>query len=82
MVLVSDLHYGLTRKQFRGQSEVPSTIVNKGMIQQINQLPRLTIPNDQGVSAGNTSGAIDCLIATGDIANRQESPSPSDHIPL
>ena len=77
MVLVSDLHYGLTRKQFRGQSEVPSTIVNKGMIQQINQLPRLTIPNDQGVSAGNTIGAIDCLIATGDIANRQESPSPA-----
>jgi len=77
MVFSSDAHYGVTRKSFRGDSNVTGTIVNAAMIKQINSLPNVQIPDDGGVNAGNTIGPIDFMIQTGDIANRMEPPVQS-----
>jgi hypothetical protein len=74
MVFSSDAHYGITRKTFRGDSNVTGTIVNAAMIKQINSLPGAEIPKDSGVNAGNTVGPVDFMIQTGDIANRMEPP--------
>ncbi len=72
-VFTSDVHYGLTRKTFRGDEDVAAHIVNAAMIKQINTLPGLLLPADKGVRAGKKIGWIDYLIETGDIANRQEN---------
>src|SRR5689334_15483226 len=70
MVFSSDAHYGISRKSFRGDSNVTGTVVNAAMIKQINSLPGAEIPNDGGVNAGNTVGPIDFIVQAGDIANR------------
>ena len=72
LVLVSDVHYGITRKHFRHADSVASTVVNKAMIAAINRLPIATLPGDSGIAAGRRVGAIDALLVTGDIANREE----------
>ena len=72
LVLVSDIHYGITRKHFRHADSVTSTIVNKAMIAAINRLPMETLPGDSGIAADRRVGAIDALVITGDIANREE----------
>jgi predicted MPP superfamily phosphohydrolase len=77
IVFTSDAHYAITRKAFRGDSNVNSHIVNTAMISQINSLPTLNLPADNGVSAGNNIGYIDYLIEGGDIANRMEIPYQS-----
>jgi len=71
-VLTSDIHYGIYRPHFRGSDSVPATVVNRAMIAAIDRLPRQHIPNDSGVGAGRAAGAIDALLITGDIANREE----------
>ena len=71
-VLTSDVHYGITRKHFRHADSVASTIVNKAMIAAINRLPMETLPGDSGIAATARVGAIDALLLTGDIANREE----------
>jgi hypothetical protein len=60
IVFTSDVHYGIFRTHFRNGDSVPSTVVNQGMIQAVNRL------------AGQV-GAIDALVITGDIANREEN---------
>lgn len=77
LVYTSDAHFGITRKKFRGADSVPSVIVNRAMIAQINALPDVVLPNDGGVNSGNKVGGIDYLAQTGDITNRQEIPLPS-----
>lgn len=77
MVFTSDAHYGITRKQFRGDSNVNGHLVNAAMIREINTVPFLSLPADGGVGAGKKVGAVDYLIQTGDIANRMEPPYPS-----
>lgn len=72
LVLVSDIHYGITRKHFRHADSVASTVVNKAMIAAINRLPMEALPDDSGMAAGERVGAIDALLVTGDIANREE----------
>lgn len=72
-IYTSDVHYGITRNDFRKGINVDATIVNKAMIEQLNKLPGLALPNDKGVNAGNSVGDIDYIIETGDIANRQEA---------
>lgn len=72
-IYTSDVHYGITRSNFRKGITVDATIVNAAMVQQINKLPRLTLPNDNGIKAGKSVGDIDLIIETGDIANRQEA---------
>lgn len=77
MVFSSDAHYGVTRKAFRGDSNVTGMLVNAAMIKEVNRLPNVQIPNDGGVNAGHTVGPIDFMIQTGDIANRMEPPVQS-----
>src|ERR1700744_6638283 len=77
IVFTSDAHFGITRANFRGKTDVPGVAVNAAMVNEINTLPRLTLPQDGGVSAGRTTGGIDYLIEGGDIANRMEVPIQS-----
>ena len=77
MVFTSDAHYGITRKKFRGDSNVTGHAVNAAMIKKINTMPALVLPQDGGVASGEKIGAVDYLIQTGDIANRMEIPNQS-----
>ncbi|MEO8887237.1 MAG: metallophosphoesterase [Mucilaginibacter sp.] len=74
IVFTSDAHYGFTRKNFRGNTEVSGHKVNAAMISQINTLPGLTLPADGGVNQAKPVKYIDYLIQTGDITNRMEIP--------
>jgi Calcineurin-like phosphoesterase len=76
-VYSSDAHYGITRHQFDGDSNVNAQIVNARMIAKINSLPRTILPQDGGVNAGLPVGAVDYFLQSGDIANRQEIPIQS-----
>lgn len=74
IVYSSDAHYGIKRKQFRGDTAVAGHVVNAAMIKQINTLPHLTLPKDGGINGGKKVLAVDYLIETGDISNRMEYP--------
>jgi len=71
-VFTSDVHYGITRLQFRGADKVPSTVVNRAMIRAMNELPGFELPADGGAGAGQRVGHLDGILITGDIANREE----------
>ncbi|BAU52796.1 metallophosphoesterase family protein [Mucilaginibacter gotjawali] len=77
LIFTSDAHFGISRKAFRGDSNVISEKVNKAMVAQMNSLPGLTFPADNGVDAGKKIDGIDYLIEGGDIANRMEIPIQS-----
>jgi len=77
MVFSSDAHYGISRTKFRGDSNVSSHIVNAAMIQQMNSIPGLTLPQDGGINSGKKAGHVDYIIQAGDIANRMEAPIQS-----
>ena len=77
LVFTSDAHYGITRAEFRSDSNVTGHQVNAAMINQINTLPKLTLPADGGVNSGKQVSNVDYLIQTGDIANRMEIPDQS-----
>lgn len=77
MVFSSDAHYGISRIKFRGDSNVSSHIVNAAMIQQMNSIPGLTLPQDGGINSGEKAGNVNYVIQTGDIANRMEAPIQS-----
>jgi len=72
-VFTSDVHFGLTKPTFRNQKNVAAAEVNAAMIKQINLLPSMNFPDDNGVSANHNINGIDAVIITGDIANRQEN---------
>jgi hypothetical protein len=72
-VVTSDVHYGITRKAFRGDSAVRSSRVNTALIAQINRISSLVLPLDSGVHAGQRVGPVDFVAITGDIANRAEA---------
>lgn len=67
IIFTSDAHYGITRAKFRGDTGVMSRVVNTAMIRQMNTLPQLSLPADNGIGAGNTIGYIDYVIEGGDI---------------
>jgi hypothetical protein len=77
MVYTSDAHYAITRKNFRGDTNVNAKVVNAAMIKAINTVPKLTLPKDKGVGSGKKVTAVDYLVQTGDIANRMEIPYQS-----
>ncbi|WP_214070402.1 metallophosphoesterase [Mucilaginibacter sp. dw_454] len=77
MVYTSDAHYGITRKNFKGDTAVNAKIVNAAMIKAINTVPALTLPDDGGIASGKKVTAVDYLIQSGDIANRMEIPYQS-----
>src|SRR5450755_2234006 len=71
-IVTSDVHYGITRRAFRGDTGVAAARVNAAMVAQINAVPALSLPSDSGVASGRRVGAIDFVAVTGDIANRAE----------
>jgi hypothetical protein len=73
LILTSDVHYGIKRQAFRGDTGVNANVVNAAMVKQINTLPALILPADQGVDAGQLVRRIDYLALTGDIANRMDN---------
>jgi len=77
MVFSSDAHYGINRIKFRGDSNVSSHLVNAAMIQQMNNIPDLRLPQDGGINSGKKAGHVDYVVQTGDIANRMEAPVQS-----
>jgi hypothetical protein len=77
MVFTSDAHYGILRDKFRGDTMVAGNAVNKAMVAQMRRLVDEQLPADKGVAAGQEVTAVDYLIETGDIANRQEPPYQS-----
>jgi predicted MPP superfamily phosphohydrolase len=74
IVFTSDAHYGITRKDFRGKTEVDGHTVNAALVKEINTVPNVKLPLDSGINAGNTVGSVDYIIEGGDIANRMEVP--------
>ncbi|MEO6915882.1 MAG: metallophosphoesterase [Chitinophagaceae bacterium] len=72
LVFCSDVHFGLTKENFRGKKDVTAENVSAAMIQQINMLPGMQLPPDNGVNSGKKIYYIDALIITGDFANREE----------
>ena len=77
IVFTSDVHFGITRPAFDGDSNVPSVAVNARLVTKLNRLPALKLPNDKGIAAGQPVGPVDYLMISGDIANRQEVPIQS-----
>ncbi len=73
-VFTSDAHYGITRMQFRGGNNVDAHVVNAAMVQKMNSIPGVILPEDSGVYAGHVAGSVDFLVEGGDIANRMEVP--------
>jgi len=72
-VLVSDVHYGIERTNFRGAKGVDATVVNAALVARLNVLPAVVFPKDGGLRAGQTVGAVDFVSVTGDVANRMEA---------
>jgi len=72
MVVISDVHYGITRSNFRGDTGVRSQVVNEAMIAQLNSLPKTILPADGGIGAGSLAGPIEGMALTGDIANKMD----------
>lgn len=71
-VLVSDLHYGLARTRFRGDSAVSAAKVNAALAAAVRALPGTRLPDDTGVHAGQPIDELGFVAVTGDIANRAE----------
>ena len=72
-IFCSDVHFGLTRANFRNKVNVPSVEVNAAMVERMNALPDAKLPADGGVGSGEKLGGIEGIIITGDICNRQEA---------
>ncbi|MEA4841290.1 MAG: metallophosphoesterase [Bacteroidales bacterium] len=73
LIYTSDSHYGITRSEFQGASNVDAQVVNAALASRINSMPSVLFPTDNGINAGQKVGAVDYVINTGDIANRQEA---------
>jgi len=71
-IYTSDTHLGIKRLTFRGDSNVYSNVVNTAMVEKMNGLSKVKLPEDGGVNGGNLVDGIDYLINTGDIANRSD----------
>ncbi len=71
-VFTSDVHFGLTKEKFMGNTNVDAFSVNKAMVQAMNQLQGQSFPNDNGVQASQVINGFDATVITGDIANRME----------
>ena len=74
-VILSDVHFGYTRKTAvpDGGTDKDAVSVNAIMAAAVNGLSAMTYPSDGGVGAGTTVGPIDLVAVTGDMANRFES---------
>src|ERR1700691_6786676 len=66
IVFTSDVHFGINRPAFDGDSSVPSVNVNARLVSKINHLPTLSLPRDNGVDAGQPIGPIDYIMIARD----------------
>lgn len=71
-VFTSDVHLGINRGKFRGATNVEARVVSAAMIETINLISKVALPRDDGLHAGRILGAIDFVVITGDLTNRQE----------
>ena len=71
-VFTSDVHFGITRANFRGETNVAAPVVNAALVRAVNSVSAAVLPADGGVRAGQTVGPVDFAVITGDLANRQE----------
>jgi len=71
-VFTSDSHYGITRPEFRGSRNVSAGVVNAALVRRMNQLPASSFPHDGGLRSAMAVGAIDFIVDSGDIVNREE----------
>jgi hypothetical protein len=71
-VFTSDVHFGITRANFRGETNVAAPVVNAALVRAVNGVSAAVLPADGGVRAGQTVGPVDFAVITGDLANRQE----------
>jgi hypothetical protein len=71
-IWTSDTHFGLTKPVFRNDSNVSAAAVNAAMVEQMNKIPFTYFPKDNGTCAGKIVGAVEAVIVTGDLCNRQE----------
>ena len=71
-VFTSDVHFGITRPEFRGGKNVDAREVNTALVTQVNRLPETVFPDDGGRKAGQAVGPLDFMAIGGDITNRQE----------
>lgn len=76
-IFTSDVHFGSTKTEFRGNHKVPSWEVNQAMYNSMKLLPSLKYPNDYGVNSNMKISNIDGIIITGDIASRMENGNQS-----
>ena len=72
-IFTSDVHFGLEKEHFRNKENVAALEVNKAMVQVMNLLPTIQLPNDNGVQQNKMVQGIDAVVITGDIANRMEN---------
>jgi len=72
-VLLSDVHYGIERANFRGAKGVDANVVNAALVARLNALPAGVFPKDGGLRASQAVGAVDFVSVTGDVANRMEA---------
>lgn len=77
IIFTSDLHYGLTKDNFKNNKNFTAEWVNKAMVQEMNKLTGTFLPNDLGVQSNKQLTNFNALIITGDIGNRQEAPIQS-----
>jgi hypothetical protein len=71
-VFSADAHYGITRTEFQGHTDVPAQVVNASLVQKANSLSGATFPKDGGLREGQAVGPFDFFIEGGDVANREE----------
>ncbi len=71
-VFTSDAHYGLTRPTFRGLVGVDAREVNRALVESVNRLAEISLPDDGGLGAATRVGGLEFLAEGGDIANRME----------
>jgi predicted MPP superfamily phosphohydrolase len=71
-IFTSDLHYGISRPEFRGSVNVDSRVVNAALVAQINRLSETVFPADGGYRADQPVGTFDFVAIGGDITNRAE----------
>lgn len=72
-LFTSDVHYGFFRTSvFRGLVNADARTVNDAAIDAMNLVPAARFPEDGGVRQGERIGAVDFVVITGDITNRQE----------
>jgi hypothetical protein len=75
ILYTSDAHYGIKRSvvansTFGNLSSAQQ--VNGAMIGVMNSLQTAALPSDGGINAGQTLGAVDFVVETGDAVNRAE----------